>query len=216
MKPEEFINTINKVCIISDNLGIPVDEMPEYMTQEEERLKEIRQDITDLQMAKIKVLQDHNVTINTLQEYERNKPVADNLTATKMELEEVKKERDSYKKGLERERLWKRLEERQRWLIVVPEYEKANEELRSGTSSSLVRKLEPGYLKNMVMDVYYYPSKYVDVIRQLMNTYNLEHNKKNNYLRVVMMTTKNVLLPSLLGGHEKFTYYLHVYWTGWR
>src|SRR6266496_3696930 len=112
--------------------------MPEHMTQEEERLKEIRQEITDLQMAKIKVLQDHNVTINTLQEYERNKPVADNLTATKMELEEVKKERDSYKKGLERERLWKRLEERQRWLIVVPEYEKANEELRSGTSSSLV------------------------------------------------------------------------------
>src|SRR6266487_5931826 len=90
------------------------------------------QEITDLQMAKIKVLQDHNVTINTLQEYERNKP-------TKMELEKVIKERDSYKKGLERERLWKRLEERQRWLIVVPEYEKANEELRSGTSSSLVR-----------------------------------------------------------------------------
>ena len=30
--------------------------MPEHMTQEEERLKEIRQHITDLQMAKIKVL----------------------------------------------------------------------------------------------------------------------------------------------------------------
>jgi hypothetical protein len=52
LKPEEFINTINKICTISDNLGIPVDEMPEYMTQEEERLKGIKQDITDLQMAK--------------------------------------------------------------------------------------------------------------------------------------------------------------------
>ncbi len=38
------------------------------------------------------MLQDHNVTTNTLQEYEKNKPVADNLVATKMELEQVKKE----------------------------------------------------------------------------------------------------------------------------
>jgi hypothetical protein len=54
LKAEEFISIINKICIISDNLGIPVDDMPEYMSQEEERLKEIRQDITDLQMAKLK------------------------------------------------------------------------------------------------------------------------------------------------------------------
>jgi hypothetical protein len=111
VKPEELINTINKISVLSDNLGIPIDEIPEYIRQEEERLKEIRQDITDLQIAKMQVLQDHNVTINTLLEYERNKPLADNLTATKMELEKVKKERDSYKRGVERERIWKRMEE---------------------------------------------------------------------------------------------------------
>ncbi len=180
LKPEEFISIINKVCTISDNLGIPVDEMPEHVTQEEERLKEIRQHITDLQMAKIKVLQDHNVTVNTLREYERNKPLADNLVATNKELEKVKKERHSYKADLEHERLWKRKEEENRWLIPVAELDKANSEIGVSTNNSLVRKLEPGYLKNMVMDDYYYPSKYVDVIRQLMNTYNLEHNKKNN------------------------------------
>jgi hypothetical protein len=48
-----------------------------------------------------------------------------------MELEKVIKERDSYKKDLEREKLWNRLEERQRWLIVVPEYDKANKEVHS-------------------------------------------------------------------------------------
>jgi hypothetical protein len=175
LKSEEFVNTINKVCTISDNLGIPVDEMPEYIRQEEERLKEIRQEITDLQMAKMQVLQDHNVTINIIREYERNRPIADNLVATKTELEKVIKERDSYKKGLEREKLWNRLEERQRWLIVVPEYDKANEELRSGTGNSSVGTIDQGNLKNMVMDVYYHPSKYVQPIRQMMNTYNLEH-----------------------------------------
>jgi hypothetical protein len=56
LKPEEFINTINKVSVLSDNLGIPIDEIPEYIRQQEERLKEIRQDITDLQRAKMQVL----------------------------------------------------------------------------------------------------------------------------------------------------------------
>ena len=55
LKPEEFINTINKVCIISDNLGIPVDGMPEYMAQEQEKLNKIRQEIIDLQMTKMQV-----------------------------------------------------------------------------------------------------------------------------------------------------------------
>jgi hypothetical protein len=171
LKSEEFISIINKICIISDNLGIPVDDMPEYMTQEEERLKEIRQDITDLQMAKIKVLQDHNVTINALREYERNKPLADNLVATNKELEQVKKERHSYKIDLEHERLWKRKEEENRWLIPVAELDKANSEIGVSTNSHL----DAGNLKNMVMDVYYHPSKYVRAISQMMKIYNLEH-----------------------------------------
>jgi hypothetical protein len=71
LKPEEFVNTINKISLLSDNLGIPVDEIPEYTSQEQERLNKIRQEIAYLQRAKMQVLQDHNVTINTLREYER-------------------------------------------------------------------------------------------------------------------------------------------------
>jgi hypothetical protein len=180
LKPEEFVNTISKVSVLSDNLAISVNGLSEYMIQEQEKLNKIRQEIIDLQRAKMQALQDHNVTINTLLDYERNKPVADNLVATKNELEKVKKERHSYKIDLEHERLWKRKEEENRWLISVVELDKANSEIGVGTNNSLVRKIEPGYLKNMVMDVYYYPSKYVDAIMQMMNTYDLEHNKKDN------------------------------------
>jgi wobble nucleotide-excising tRNase len=49
LKPEEFVNTINKVSVLSDNLEISVDELPEYVNQEQERLKDIRQEIIDLQ-----------------------------------------------------------------------------------------------------------------------------------------------------------------------
>jgi hypothetical protein len=171
VKPEEFVNTINKISLLSDNLGIPIDEISQYISQEQERLKEIRQEITYLESTKIKMLQDHNVTTNTLREYERNKPVADNLTATKKELEKVKKERDSYKKDLEHERFWKRKEEQYTWSVLATEYDKANRDLDFGTNSHL----DAGNLKKMVMDVYYHPSKYVQVISQMMNTYNLEH-----------------------------------------
>jgi len=44
-------------------------------------------------MAQMQLLQHHNVTINTLREYERNKPLVDNLVATQKELEQVEKER---------------------------------------------------------------------------------------------------------------------------
>jgi chromosome segregation ATPase len=137
VKPEEFVNTINKISLLSDNLGIPIDEISQYISQEQERLKEIRQEITYLESTKIKMLQDHNVTTNTLREYERNKPVADNLTATKMELEKVKKERDSYKKDLEHERFWKRKEEQYTWSVLATEYDKANRDLGFGTNSHL-------------------------------------------------------------------------------
>jgi len=49
----DIIDILNKVCSISDNLGIPVYEMPEYTRQEEERLKEIKQDINDLQPSTV-------------------------------------------------------------------------------------------------------------------------------------------------------------------
>ena len=45
--------------------------MSEYINQEHKRLEEISQEIIDLQRAKMQVLQNHDVTINTLQEYEK-------------------------------------------------------------------------------------------------------------------------------------------------
>jgi hypothetical protein len=56
-------------------------------------------------------------------------------------------------------------------LIPVAELDEVNREIDFGTNSHL----DARNLKNMVMDVYYHPSKYVQAIRQMMNTYNLEH-----------------------------------------
>jgi hypothetical protein len=42
----------------------------------------------------------------------------------------------------------------------------------------VVQALSPKEIKGMVMDVYTYPCKYVEVIRQIINIYGLENNKE--------------------------------------
>ena len=41
--------------------------------------------------------------------------------------------------------------------------------------SNLVQRLNPGNLKDMVMEVYHHPSKYLKAITSMMDIYNLEH-----------------------------------------
>ena len=64
------------------------------------------------------------------------------------------------------------------WSISEEELEEANMKLgyaRSGSSSTnMVQGLTPEMLKETLMKVYYNPSKYVDIVRQLnpINKYN--------------------------------------------
>ena len=48
-------------------------------------------------------------------------------------------------------------------------------ELGLGRYSDGKPGLSPAYLKDMVMDVFNYPGKYVDVIGEIMDIYNLQH-----------------------------------------
>jgi transcriptional regulator with XRE-family HTH domain len=74
---EEFVNIINKVSALSENLGMPVDQLPNHITQEELELEKLRGEIEDIKMKKLQVLQHYNVTMNDLEEYRRNKPLID-------------------------------------------------------------------------------------------------------------------------------------------
>jgi hypothetical protein len=96
----------------------------------------------------------------------------------KQELEQVAKERDKYKMELDHERLWKRKEEEYGWSILVPELDKANKDLGSRTGPYSEQVLNPKYLKEMVMDVYHHPSRYVEIIGKLMQQHNVNTKRK--------------------------------------
>ena len=78
---------------------------------------------------------------------------------------------------LEKERFWNKLEEQHTWKISVDELNNASIGLGLSPLGNFDKNpsLSGSDLKKWVMDVFYHPSKYVEVIRQMRDNYNLQH-----------------------------------------
>jgi hypothetical protein len=127
--------------------------------------------LNKIKVDKQNALKNYDATLNLLQEFKNNRPLFDKNLQLKEELEKLKKEKDD----LEREKFWKRKEEQSTWIVTESELVDANRDLGSsiGSNSNLIRTINSQMLKDMVMDVYYHPSKYVKAIRQIMGIYHL-------------------------------------------
>lgn len=112
-----------------------------------------------------------------------SRPLFEKNQELKLELVQVKNEKDSYKIDLYHERLWKRKEQEIMWSIVGSELDKVNKELGSGRDRYYYTQLlNPPKLKEMVMDVYNHPSKYVEVIRKMMECYDSYHKEQETMI----------------------------------
>ena len=69
---EEFVNTVNKVSALSENIGMPVDQLPNYITQQELELVKLREETEDVKLKQLQVLRSYNVNMNDLEEYKRD------------------------------------------------------------------------------------------------------------------------------------------------
>jgi chromosome segregation ATPase len=89
---EKYFNNVDKVCALSDNLGMPVDELPNYITQQELELEKVEREIEDAKTKQRQVLQRYDVTIDEVQEFIRNKPSIDHIKKLEKKLEEAEEE----------------------------------------------------------------------------------------------------------------------------
>jgi hypothetical protein len=89
---EKYFNNVDKACALSDNLGMPVDELPNYITQQELELEQVKGEIEDVKLKQRQVLQHHNVSMDELQEFIRNKPLIDHIKKLEKKLEESAEE----------------------------------------------------------------------------------------------------------------------------
>ncbi len=90
---EEFINIINKTVVLSQKLGMPVDELPNHIIQLELELEQVEREIEDVNMKEDLVLQKYDITMVDLEEYKRDKPLIDRIKQLEKELERAKKEK---------------------------------------------------------------------------------------------------------------------------
>jgi transcriptional regulator with XRE-family HTH domain len=174
---KEFVNLVHDITWVSEILGVPLEKLPGHIKQLENNLHMLTKQIEEKKLEKQNAFEDYGVTINLLEEFKRNKPLFETCREQKLELDKVKQEIESCKKELENEKLWKSKEEQQRWSIPETELDKANRVLgiNGSNGSNLVQRLNPGNLKDIVMELYHHPSKYLKAITYMMDIYNLEH-----------------------------------------
>jgi transcriptional regulator with XRE-family HTH domain len=105
LSAEEFVNIINKVVALSQILGIPVDQLPHYITQEKLELQKVREETEDAKVKELQVLEHYNVTMNDLEEYRRNKPLVDRIRQLENKVEKIQREKDDLAQELRDEQI---------------------------------------------------------------------------------------------------------------
>jgi hypothetical protein len=155
---EEFLNIVNKVCPLSDNLEMPLDQLPNHIMQQQLELEQVRGEIKDAKLKQHQVLQHYNVTMNDLDEYRRNKPLVKTIKSQQNKLEKAERHIQYLKKELSNEQL-KNFRFEYSLLISENELNEANR--------LLDRPIEPTELREIADDIYYNPSRYTDIINEI-------------------------------------------------
>jgi hypothetical protein len=70
---QEFTNALDKVCALSDEFRIQLDQLPQHITEQEKKLQMLRIEVRDIIQKKNKALQDCDLAERDLKEYDRIK-----------------------------------------------------------------------------------------------------------------------------------------------
>ena len=163
LEMQEFFDIVEEVASYSNELGIPVEDLPSHIEQQKDTLEKLNSQIKDARTNLSAVLQNNNVTLGDLENYKNDKPVMDTLVETQEELANVANERD-WLRGQPTEERKKRITRKFEWLVPDHELDKANEILVNHESSEPIRFAE---LYRLANNLFRQPSRYVDVIKIL-------------------------------------------------
>src|SRR5918999_2177544 len=93
LNPEEFFKVVEEAASYSDKVGIPLEDLPDHLSEQKSTLDGLCQEIEDVQNNLSVVLHDNDVTMTDLENYKKDKPIIDKLALTQFELEKIIKER---------------------------------------------------------------------------------------------------------------------------
>src|SRR5918995_98418 len=180
LEMQEFFDIVEEVASYSNDLGIPVEDLPSHIEQQKETLEKLNSQIKDAKTNLSAVLQNNDVKLRDLENYKNDKPVMDTLVQIQEELANVANERDCLREQLTEERN-QRITQKYEWLVPEHELDEANKILVNHESSAPNQFAE---LYKMANDLFRQPSRYVDVIKILRDR-NLKLKKGILFLRQV-------------------------------
>src|ERR671921_1402354 len=123
---EDFVSLITNMYNTAHKLGVPLDRLPAHITELKDRFDALRNEIDQIEAKKQDALNDCNMTLELLQEYNANKPFIQRMRVLEQQLADKDEEIRKGKEELEMERFWNAIEEQRTWSISGDELDKAS------------------------------------------------------------------------------------------
>ena len=161
---EEFVDMIQNMSSLEHKIKIPIEQLPNELLQKQRHLESTEKKTQEIKLKKQLLLNDYNITADTLEEYKTNRPSFEKYIKLKKEFEETKRER----KGLlnriyELEvRNWMR---KYSWSTPTSDIDIVNSDY------NIRGKLTGEQLLKMAQDLVNHPRKYIDIIVSLQKRY---------------------------------------------
>jgi hypothetical protein len=68
---EKFLNIVNNVCALSDNLEMSIDQLPNHIMQQQLELEQVKGETENAKLKEHQVLQCYNVTWMILKKHKK-------------------------------------------------------------------------------------------------------------------------------------------------
>lgn len=150
LKEHKFIDLVNYIGSLLDNLEMRLEEIPSYISKKNEELSRKRKQVEDVELKEKRVVQKYGATMEQLEQYMQDKPLVD-----KCQLQRRTRQRDFLREELS----VKQLEDFLLKDVFVSEHEleRASEELDT--------PLDAQELYRMARELFSNPSNYSDIIK---------------------------------------------------
>jgi hypothetical protein len=155
LKEHEFIDRVNYICSLLDNLEMRLEQLPSYISKKNEQLNRKRKEIEDIELKEKLVIEKYGATMEQLEQYMQDKPLVDKNHALETKLKKITKQRDFVLEELS-------VKESEDFLfkdVFVSEHELET------VSKELDTPLDAQELYTMTRELFAQPSKYIDIIK---------------------------------------------------
>jgi hypothetical protein len=94
---EEFVDRIQNISSLSEDLGIPLDQLPQHIARQKEEFENQIREVEDIKIKRKKLLQAVGVTLDKLRDYDKNKHKLQNYEAMEKRVNDLQQQLNYYR-----------------------------------------------------------------------------------------------------------------------